>query len=269
MIKVFHSREFNKGTVNLEVVESGFAHIAPKYSWELTLPPFSRLYYIIDGEQEIEVSRKKYVMRKGNVYLIPAGQTIRTVISGDVKQLFFHVKVVDFTGKDILSLCSMQEGFRCDYIEELVDLYHSTDEKDLFALRSRISLDIVRFLKSCGIAVSYQNHSPDVIMAVDYIKEHLSARLTVNHVCEDLFICRNTLNNHFRREFGQSTGEYIDTLLIEKAKLMLLNRELSIGEISATLGFCDQFYFSRRFRQKCGESPLIYRRKNIEYKYGV
>ena len=45
------------------------------------------------------------------------------------------------------------------------------------------------------------------------------------------------------------------------AQWQLLRTEKSIGQISNTLGFCDQFYFSRRFRQLCGVTPLQYRKK--------
>ena len=36
---------------------------------------------------------------------------------------------------------------------------------------------------------------------------------------------------------------------------------LSALEISERLGFCDQFYFSRRFKEKYGSSPREYRKK--------
>jgi AraC-like DNA-binding protein len=44
-----------------------------------------------------------------------------------------------------------------------------------------------------------------------------------------------------------------------KAEEMLIKSNLSILEISEMFGFYDQFYFSRRFKERFGISPLKYR----------
>ena len=49
-----------------------------------------------------------------------------------------------------------------------------------------------------------------------------------------------------------------------QAKKLLANEQLSIAEISTRLGFCDQFYFSRRFKQKFGETPSSFRKRHPE-----
>ena len=36
---------------------------------------------------------------------------------------------------------------------------------------------------------------------------------------------------------------------------LLCDTDLSLSEISERFGFCDQFYFSRRFKAKYGETP--------------
>jgi AraC-like DNA-binding protein len=204
-------------------------------------------------------------MKEGYMYLLPTAMAAKSSLLTSVKQLFFHVNLFDFTGLDLLTSCRMTAGIPCEEIESLIALYQSPDEADLFILRNRISLDIARFLKETGVTVEFQNHSASVIMAVDYIKSHLSANLSVAEICEQLFISKNTLNHYFRQELGQSIGKYIDNLIMEKAKTLLLNQTLSLGEISSRLGFCDQFYFSRKFKEKCGETPSAYRKKNIRF----
>ena len=44
-------------------------------------------------------------------------------------------------------------------------------------------------------------------------------------------------------------------------ELTVIYDSISIGEISARLGFCDQFYFARKFRRIHGETPGSFRRK--------
>ncbi|MBS1483206.1 MAG: helix-turn-helix transcriptional regulator, partial [Clostridium sp.] len=46
---------------------------------------------------------------------------------------------------------------------------------------------------------------------------------------------------------------------VEAAKEMLLESPLSIAEIAARTGFQDGFYFSKKFKQLTGMTPLQYR----------
>ena len=61
------------------------------------------------------------------------------------------------------------------------------------------------------------------------------------------------------KETGKTVGQYLDNLLWAEAKRRLLLSDASVRAISEELGFCDQFYFSRRFRQLFGVTPSYYR----------
>ena len=62
-------------------------------------------------------------------------------------------------------------------------------------------------------------------------------------------------------EAGMSPGKYIDNMIFLKAKQMLSDPALTIGQISQKLGFCDQFYFSRRFKENSRQTPSEYRKE--------
>ena len=262
MYKFFISPEFNNNTVNLYISSSGIATICASESWQANSLAFSRLHYIKSGEQRVTVNGKTIHFRAGYVYLLPSGISASRITTADTEQLFFHVNLFDFLGTDILSKCTDLGGIPCNRIEHMFDLYRSTDQSDLFELRNLVAQDLIRFLRMNRISVSLQDHSPCVVMAVNYIKENLSARLTAKEVSEKLFISQSTLNRHFHQELHQSISDYIDSLIIERAKILLTSKSESLLSISETLGFSDQFYFSRRFREKCGETPSAYRKRN-------
>ena len=85
--------------------------------------------------------------------------------------------------------------------------------------------------------------------------------VTSEQLARRLFVSRSFLTERFRRETGVTIGRYLDDQLMAAAQWQLLRTGRSIGEISESLGYCDQFYFARRFKQLCGESPLQYRKK--------
>lgn len=67
------------------------------------------------------------------------------------------------------------------------------------------------------------------------------------------------LNRTFRRSLGVSAKTFVDQYRFETARRLLLESSLSVGEISAELGFDDPFRFSRFFKRMGGHSPRAYR----------
>ena len=68
---------------------------------------------------------------------------------------------------------------------------------------------------------------------------------------------------HFSRVFKKVTGslprEFIIQVRIDRAKQLLRESSLSIGEIANALGYSDVFFFSRQFKNRAGLSPSRFR----------
>ena len=263
MNKIYNSFDFDKNTTILHIVESGYASMSAQWNWETKNPPFSRLYYMEDGEAEIIAEGQTLFLEKGFVYLLPTGFSLKNVSKKHMKQLFFHINIFDFADFDILSVCKICDGIPTDDIPKLISLYQSNNIIDTLRLRQRINYDCIRFLEKSGCTLSNKNYSKTVQKGIKYIKQNLSASLKVSDICRNLLISKGTLNSAFRTELGKSVGEYIDYTVLEKSKISLITSSAPISEISDKLGFCDQFYFSRKFKEKYGETPTEYRRNNF------
>lgn len=106
-------------------------------------------------------------------------------------------------------------------------------------------------------------HYPDCVTnALRFIEQHLSVSLTVEQVSTAVFASPHTLAHKFKSEMGVPLGQYVDGLVLFKAEQLLLESDLPLSTISESLGFCDQFYFSRRFRERFGVPPLQYRKQH-------
>ena len=77
---------------------------------------------------------------------------------------------------------------------------------------------------------------------------------SVIHRCEDHCV------KHFKRAFGKTPYDYQIDEKLSKAKLMLQNTSIPVGEIASRLGYCDQHYFSNLFKKKVGVSPMEFRK---------
>ncbi len=246
---------------SISIHRSGYVHYLYQKKANVGTDFYSHIYYIIDGKSEIICNDKKIEMLKDHVYLFPANSIIKREQGGETKYLFFHINLYDIRNVDILTHCQPTDGIKTDNITELINLYNSKDMIDALILKQILLNDCLKFLKASGCKMYIKNYSDTVRKAIDYIKYNLSIKLSVKEMCEKLFISPSTLNYCFKKEIGKSVGQYIDDLILKKAEMMLVKENIAMSEISERLGFCDQFYFSRKFKEKYNETPSSYRKR--------
>jgi AraC-like DNA-binding protein len=83
---------------------------------------------------------------------------------------------------------------------------------------------------------------------------------TVQYIADKLNVSPKYLSSLLNVLIGQSTQQYIHDKLIEKAKETLSTTNLSVSEVSYTLGFEHSQSFSKFFKTKTNLSPLAFRR---------
>ncbi|WP_110945356.1 AraC family transcriptional regulator [Paenibacillus phocaensis] len=85
------------------------------------------------------------------------------------------------------------------------------------------------------------------------------SRETVAAVTAGLGYSASSCNRIFRRVYGMSPRQYLSALKLKKAKLLLMEPELSVEAVSMRLGYKDIAHFSRQFKRWTGESPGKFR----------
>ena len=229
--------------------------------------PFSRIWFIEEGSGYVSFGGKENEINAGNVYLLPAETEFSSRGKKDVtlKQRFFHISVPTLEYFDLFSNFSGIYSLPISeaQAEGVFSLYPEDNYTYLLEVKSIIYKTLVAFMKKYRFEdISICGYSAPVRRAIEYVRRHLSAALTAKEIAEAVFTSESFLRKKFRAEVGISVGGYIDKLLIGKAKHLLVHSSYSIKEISDELGFGDQFYFSRRFKDICGTSPSHYRKEN-------
>lgn len=91
---------------------------------------------------------------------------------------------------------------------------------------------------------------------------HLKGLPSVKFCSENLCFSPNYLSDLLRKETGKNAQEHIHYYVIEKAKGLLLNSNLTASEIAFQLGFEYSQYFSKIFKKKTGYTPTEFRTLN-------
>ena len=266
-MKIYSQPLFHKAmrATDLTVTQSGMVktdetwHQPPLYATE------SRLYFVKEGTGMLISDNEEMPLEAGYVYLAPVGSKCGFFGTPSVTKLYFHIQLrTDESNTDLFSNLShfVKRPISIGEIDTLEALYQSTDPYDHLFLKGKLYRTVFDFIESERSEIVKRNvHSPAVTDAIQYIATHLNVKLTVREVAESCFCSQSKLAQLFKTELGQSVAKYIDDLILSNAKIQLLYRNDSIGKISDRLGFCDQFYFSRHFRNQFGIPPSEYRRK--------
>ena len=85
---------------------------------------------------------------------------------------------------------------------------------------------------------------------------------TVAWCAEELKLSANYFGDLIKKETGISAQEYIQTKIINVAKVKLYDSSKSVNEVAYELGFKYPQHFSRLFKQRTGTTPNEFRLKN-------
>ncbi|WP_314585851.1 AraC family transcriptional regulator [Paenibacillus terrigena] len=115
---------------------------------------------------------------------------------------------------------------------------------------------------SASRATSYSATSSETAIAreMEYIlRMEQPYKGTIGDIASELGLSRSQCSKIFTKVYGQSPRQYISRLILNKAKHLLVNSNLSIEQIAEELGFESTSQFSRQFRRWTGTAPSHFR----------
>ncbi len=106
-------------------------------------------------------------------------------------------------------------------------------------------------------------HSDLVDVIISFLNENIRTKLSLNDICERMNCSRSFLCKIFKEQMGETIFSYFNKLKVEEAKNMLCEKDLSISDISYSLGFNELKYFDFFFKKYVGMTPNNYRKKKL------
>jgi AraC-like DNA-binding protein len=94
----------------------------------------------------------------------------------------------------------------------------------------------------------------------EWIRVHLSKRISLKNVAYEFNYSREYLSRFFKKNMGMGVQEYINKMRIAKARELLVESDKNILEIASELGFADDKYFLKLFKRYEKITPGEYRR---------
>jgi transcriptional regulator GlxA family with amidase domain len=103
------------------------------------------------------------------------------------------------------------------------------------------------------------NQDPMIRKAVDWIRANLHRRISVDELVECVPTSKRNLTRRFRDATGESPGEYIQRVRIDRAKSLLETSNMPVEQIAEEVGYADTSAFTRQFSSQTMMTPKEYR----------
>ena len=99
--------------------------------------------------------------------------------------------------------------------------------------------------------------------AVAFIEQHYREDISIEDISAFCGLDRSYFGRIFRDTMGASPQRFLMVYRMAKAQQLLRETKLSIGEISAMVGYANQLHFSRAFKEIYGVSPREFRQRHF------
>lgn len=232
------------------------------------------LYYLVKGEREYFIEDRFFLIKEGDVVLIPKKVFHRTAGEGGLRFLvhfsdtFLHKFFTDdllqpllggipfvFRGENrekerIVSLLNtmlaefgkgeaQNENLQCGYLYQL-----------LFAVAN-------------GNNTYVPHNRPDerITKIIQYINENYNHISDIEQIAERFFISKYHLCRFFRKNLGIPLVSYVNTIKVREACALMKSGKHSMTQIAMLCGFNSSSYFCKVFKKETGISPSEYRKK--------
>jgi len=98
---------------------------------------------------------------------------------------------------------------------------------------------------------------------IRYVRENLAQRITLADAAAAAELSPNYLAHLIKKETGRTFTDLVTERRMEKAQELLVHTTLRISDIAGAVGFEDEAYFARRFRQCFHLAPRDYRTRSL------
>ncbi|MGP4038436.1 AraC family transcriptional regulator [Gracilibacillus sp. D59] len=252
-----------------------------EFEMDLHHHPAIEIMYVIDGKCQIEIDDRIVDMRKGQYIFIQSHVKHRLIIDKghpcrmlNVEFILHSSKVTHYmsinqlfqTNPSLQTLFDQNERYFLLKDDEAVyftlrhlvlELDHQSADNQL--LIDNLMVQLLLWIDRNRREYNEQTNNQHIKKALTYIHEHYDSEIKVENLAHITHLHPSYLHKIFRLSLGMSINQYITKVRLDKAKMLLINTEIPVTEISNYVGVNTSQYFSNLFKKETGLSPSAYR----------
>lgn len=253
-------------------------HFEKGYHFNGEMHDFWECMYVLDGSMCISADDRVHNLSQGDIIVLkplelhkfnvdnPNGVTLlifsfalEGTIGGNLQSAYNLGKYGRSVIKTFLEYLDFEIKKRSDISQD--EYYWNVlpyfKDNNIFLQTVSINISRIILTLSSGTSTLEKSKTYETELfkkALIIMNENIAEQLSVNELADRLNISISSLKRLFDKYAGMSVHKYFLTLKIKTATLFLKNG-ISVNEVSESLGFSSQGYFSAAYKRETGNNP--------------
>ncbi len=236
---------------------------------QLISSDFYTLFIVMSGSGKLEIDHNTIHLSEEKCILIPPNNTVNIYIQS--KHLCFYqlqFNIVHLSDNQTISnhftrvkeqrLLPVSQCHRL--LEAIYQNRLAEDEHTIFEQHVHFQELMLLLLHQAIPKQVQKNDRQSVEQSINHLHKNFEKEWTVEQLAELADVPRWNYTRIFKEITGQIPLHYLNNIRLEKAKQLLMTTNDRVFEISQSVGFNNEYYFNRRFKEQVGISPGQYRR---------
>lgn len=127
---------------------------------------------------------------------------------------------------------------------------------------AELSIKIMKTYTQSVYKYSLKTQTKLVASAINYIRSHLTEKISLIDIANDLHISHEHLSRHFKETMHITLTDYIHKTKTEESCSLLTSNKYSISDIAYTFGYSSPAHYSKMFKKFMGSSPRHWQVEN-------
>jgi len=238
-----------------------------------------QLLIVTDGKGRLHIGSRTFDLSPDKCYLLAPGDVLQFDNGYDCALRFYQITFTavrsDRDGQSLYNAHLLQErheltAYPFSRLERLAEtLYVGRQNRcdiEWFKQHMRFQELLVFLFEHNYQSEHSTNSTQSVEGTIRYLQDHYMHNITVKQLAQIANVSYWKYTPIFQELTGKKPLDFLTELRINRSKELLLNANLPLREIARQVGFSDEYYYNRRFRQTTGTTPKQYaklmRRKN-------
>ncbi len=218
----------------------------------------------------LEIAGSEPVKCKSDeIIFIPAGVSHRhsdISVSPPCQSLWIHFRMRILGSLDLMSFYDIPPviGKNERIKQKMLDLVNLPENLDFLdsARQQLLGFDLVSELLRFGtrnrLPPAWRGDLERLMPVFQLIAAHPAERIPLSRLARKVNLSPSRFLALFHQIVGCSPGKFRENERFRQACALLQKGELKLSETAEKLGYCDEFHFSRKFKQSSGMNPKNY-----------
>ena len=232
------------------------------------------LHFVTKGKGTFYCENKRYELSEGQGFLIVPGIVTSYIADKDEPWTYSWI---GFNGENVeyyfnqSGLDANSPVFRYENSKAFSRIFSEIKHIDRNTVAGQVKMIgnlhiLLSLVMESATPLSYQgkvffsSKENYIKNAVTYIQTNYSRKISVSEIAAYLGLNRSYFGVIFKELMKMSPQDYIIYMRMDKAKKLLSDKSMNIGDVSRSVGYEDPLTFSKLFKKNVGVSPNAYRK---------